>query len=128
MMGDDLDYMKRTEITLDRRLAGDKGAFFVQARAEELAPLGCVEGDYVLLEPAGVGEVSEGAVVAANLGGRPAYFRFNRNGRSVLLQPLVGQGPPTVVEDPDGLVLLGRITGIYRWIDHLPASVTSVAH
>jgi repressor LexA len=115
-------------LTLDRRLAGEKGAFFVQARAEELAPLGCIEGDYVLLEPAGVGEVSEGAVVAANLGGRPAYFRFNRNGRSVLLQPLVGQGPPTVVEDPDRLILLGRITGIYRRIDHLPASVTSVAH
>jgi repressor LexA len=115
-------------LTLDRRLAGDRGAFFVQARAEELAPLGCVEGDYVLLEPAAVGEVSEGAVIAASVEGRPAYYRFNRNGRSVLLQPLVGQGPPTVVENPDGLVLLGRITGIYRRIDHLPASVTSVAH
>ncbi len=38
-------------LTLDRRLAGEKGAFFVQARAEELAPSGCVEGDYILLEP-----------------------------------------------------------------------------
>jgi repressor LexA len=115
-------------LTLDRRLAGDKGAFFVQARAEELAPLGCFEGDYVLLEPAAVGEVSEGAVVAARVEGRPAYYRFNRNGRTVLLHPLVGKTGPTVVDDPEGLVLLGRVTGIYRRIDHLPASVTTVAH
>ena len=115
-------------LTLDRRLAGDRGAFFVQARAEELALLGCVEGDYVLLEPAGVGDVVEGAIVAARVEERPAYYRFNRNGTSVLLHPLVGQSGPTVVEDPDGLVLLGRITGIYRRMDHLPASVTSVAH
>jgi SOS-response transcriptional repressor LexA len=115
-------------LTLDRRLAGDKGAFFVQTRAEELAPLGCFEGDYVLLEPAAVGEVSEGAVVAARVEGRPAYYRFNRNGRTVLLHPLVGKTGPTVVDDPEGLVLLGRVTGIYRRIDHLPASVTTVAH
>jgi len=115
-------------LTLDRRLAGDRGAFFVQARAEELALLGCVEGDYVLLEPTGVGDVIEGAIVAARIEERPAYYRFNRNGQSVLLHPLAGQAGPTVVEDPEGLVLLGRITGIYRRMDHLPASVTSVAH
>ena len=115
-------------LTLDRRLAGDRGAFFVQARAEELASLGCVEGDYVLLEPTGVGDVGDGAVVAAAVEGRPAYYRFNRNGQSVLLHPVVGQSGPTVVEDPEGLVLLGRITGIYRRMDHLPAAVTTVAH
>jgi len=115
-------------LTLDRRLAGDKGAFFVQARAEELAPLGCIEGDYVLLEPVGVGDVAEGAIVAARIEGRAGYYRFNRNGQSVLLHPLVGRGDPTMVEDPDGLVLFGRITGVYRRMDHLPAAVTSVAH
>jgi SOS-response transcriptional repressor LexA len=115
-------------LTMDRRLAGERGAFFVQARAEELAPLGCAEGDYVLLEPTGVGDVAEGAVVAASIEGRPAYYRFKRNGQSVVLHPIVGQSGPTLVEDPSGLVLLGRITGIYRRMDHLPAAVTSVAH
>lgn len=114
--------------TLDRRLAGEKGAFFVQARAEELAPLGCLEGDYVLLEPTGVGDVAEGSFVAARVEGRPAYYRFNRNGHSVVLHPLVGKSAPTLVENPETLVLLGRITGIYRRMDHLPASVTAVAH
>jgi SOS-response transcriptional repressor LexA len=115
-------------LTLDRRLAGDKGAFFVQAKAGELAPLGCIEGDYVLLEPIGVGEVGEGAIVAVRVEGRAGYFRFNRNGRTVLLHPLVGKADPTMVDDPDGLLLLGRITGVYRRMDHLPASVTSITH
>jgi repressor LexA len=115
-------------LTLDRRLAGDKGAFFVQARAEELASLGCVEGDYILLEPAVLTDVTEGSIVAAKVEGRPAYYRLSRSRQTVLLHPLVGKGEPTVVEDPEVLVLLGRITGIYRRMDHLPASVTAVAH
>jgi repressor LexA len=115
-------------LTLDRRLAGENGAFFVQARAEELAPLGCMEGDYVLPEPAAVGDLVDGAVVAARIEGRPGYYRFIRNGRVVHLHPIGGQGDPTVVDDPEGLPILGRIMGMYRRMDHLPASVTSVAH
>ncbi len=117
-----------TFLTLDRRLAGDKGAFFVQARANELAALGCVEGDYVLLEPASAGDLSEGSVVAARIEGRPAYYRFSRNGKGALLHPLVGSGQATVVEDPGTLSILGRITGMYRRMDSLPASVTGIAH
>lgn len=115
-------------LTLDRRLAGDKGAFFVQARAEELASLGCLEGDYVLLEPAGVGDLANGAVVAARIDGRPSYYRFVRNGQAVHLHPIGGHGEATVVEDPESLALLGRITGMYRRMDHLPVSVTGTAH
>jgi len=115
-------------LTLDRRLAGDKGAFFVQARAEELAPLGCLDGDYVLLEPAAVGDLADGAVVAAKIEGRPNYYRFVRNGRAVHLQPIGGVGEATVVDDPESLTLLGRITGMYRRMDHLPFSVTGTAH
>jgi len=115
-------------LTLDRRLAGERGAFFVRARAEELPSLGCVDGDYVLLEPAGHGDVAEGSIVAARVEGRSAYYRFNRNGQTVLLHSLVGRGGPTVVENPEGLSLLGRVIGIYRRMDHLPAAVTTVAH
>ena len=115
-------------LTLDRRLAGDRGAFFVQARAEELASLGCVEGDYILLEPVAVTEVADGSIVAASVEGRSAYYRFNRGKQTVFLHPLVGKTGPTAVENHEGLILLGRITGIYRRMDHLPAAVTAVAH
>ena len=114
--------------TLDRRLAGEKGAYFVQARAEELAPLGCVEGDYILVEPSTVSELADGAIVAAKVEGRAAYYRFSRNGRTIQLRPLAGRGAPTEVDDPASMVLLGRITGMYRRMDHLPAAVTAIAH
>ncbi len=115
-------------LTIDRRLAGEKEAFFVQARAGDLAPLGCVEGDYVLLEPALVGELSDGALVAARVTDTPAYYRFVRNGQSTELHPLGGKGKPTRIDDPSSLVLLGRITGMYRRMDHLPVSATAFAH
>ena len=115
-------------LSLDRRLAGEKGAYFVEARAEELAPLGCVEGDYILLEPANLSELSDGAIVAAKIVERAAYYRFSRNGRAVQFHSLTGRGTPTEVDDSSSLVLLGRITGMYRRMDHLPAAVTAIAH
>jgi len=117
-----------TFLTLDRRLAGDKGAFFVQARAEELASLGCVEGDYVLIEPSNLSELREGGIVAAKLEGRAGYFRLGRNSQGVQLHPLGGRGAVIEVDVSTSMVLLGRVTGMYRRMDHLPAAVTSVAH
>jgi repressor LexA len=114
--------------TLDRRLAGEKGAFFVQARAEELAPLGCVEGDYILVEPSYVAELADGAIVAVKVGGQAGYYRFARNGSAIRLHALTGRGPATEVDDSSSMVLLGRITGMYRRMDHLPAAVTAIAH
>jgi repressor LexA len=114
--------------TLDRRLAGENGAFFVQARAEELASLGCLEGDYVLIEPSNVAELAEGAIVAVKLEGRAGYYRFARNGRVVQLHPLGGKGTATEVDSSTSMLLLGRVTGMYRRMDHLPAAVTAIAH
>jgi hypothetical protein len=59
--------------------------------------------------------------------GSPGYYRFIRNGQAVQLQPL-GKGDATSVDDPSTLILLGRITGMYRRLEHLPVSVTAVAH
>jgi len=115
-------------LTLDRRLAGERGAYFVQARAEDLASLGCVEGDYVLLEPAVAGELSDGTIIAAKIEGNSGYYRFIRNGKSVQLHPLGGKTDPTEVEDPGSIPLLGRVTGMYRRMDHLPVSATAFAH
>lgn len=115
-------------LTMDRRLAGDKGAFFVQARAEELAAMGCVEGDYILLQPVDVNDLADGAIVAAKLENQAAYYRFSRNGQTVRFHPMAGRGDPTEVEDLTSVLLLGRITGMYRRMDHLPAAVTAIAH
>jgi repressor LexA len=115
-------------LTMDRRLAGDKGAFFVQARAEELAPLGCVEGDYILLQPVDGNDLSDGAIVAAKLEGQATYYRVSRNGQSVQFHSLTVRSAPTEVEDLSSVLVLGRVTGMYRRMDHLPAAVTAIAH
>jgi len=115
-------------LTLDRRLAGENGAFFVQARAEELAPLGCVEGDYILLEPSNVSELPEGVIVAAKVEGQAGYYRFARNDKGVRLHPLTGRGTVTEVDGTASIVLLGKVTGMYRRMEHLPAAVTAIAH
>ncbi len=106
-----------THLSLDRRLAGAKGAFLVRAADEELGPLGIVEGDFVLIEPTEPEEVPEGAVVLAGTGERPGYHRLSRNGRGVLLSPVGGNGSPITVEEPDRLQILGRVTAFYRRID-----------
>ncbi len=115
-------------LTLDRRWAGEKGAFFVQARAEELAQLGCIEGDYILMEPASLVDLADGAIVAAKVNGPAGYYRFSRTEKSVQMHPIAGKERATIVDDSTVLVLLGRITGMYRRMDHLPAAVTAIAH
>jgi repressor LexA len=117
-----------TVLTLDRRLAGDRGAFFVEARADDLAPLGCTEGDYILVEPSSVGDLPDGVIVAARVEDRPGYYRFTRNGQGIQLHPLTGKAPPTQVQDPGSLVLLGRVIGMYRRVSQVAATATAFAH
>ena len=38
-------------LTVDRRMAGSKGSFFVRARGDDLAFMGAYEGDFLLIEP-----------------------------------------------------------------------------
>jgi SOS-response transcriptional repressor LexA len=87
-----------------------------------------MEGDYVLLQPTSLPELISGAIVAARIDGSSAYYRFFRNERSVELQPLEGRAQPSVVENPADLNLLGRVTGLYRRLDHATVSASAVTH
>ena len=68
--------------SIDRRLAGPKGSFFVRARADELAAINVNEGDLLLIEPTRVADLDEDSVVAANITGSTSYYRFSRSGTS----------------------------------------------
>jgi len=117
-----------THLTLDRRLAGEKGAFFVRARGDEPPVLGVTAGDYLLVEPAVPADVEDGALVVAERDSQAAYFRFSRNGRGAVLQPLGADGEPTRVEDVQSLNLIGRVTAVYRRLDAGGASAHLTAH
>mgnify|MGYP006281790689 CR=1 FL=1 len=101
-------------LTLDRRLAGGEGAVFVRARAGDLALLGVQEGDYVLVEPVAADELGDDAVVVARLEDGSWFHRFTRNGSGARLEALRPGGRQVVVEDPDGLPLVGTVRGFYR--------------
>ena len=117
-----------THLTLDRRLVGEKGAFFVRARGDEPAPLNVMAGDYVLVEPAAAGQVDDGALVVARLDGDAAYYRFRNSGSSTVLEGFGRNGEKSVVDDPADLSLVGRVVAVYRRLDGATAPVELTTH
>ncbi len=115
-------------LTVDRRLAGSKGSFFVRAHGEELASHGISEGDFLLVEPVSVGELVEGAVVVARLKGGPSFYQFSKNGKELSLTPAGGDEPATAIEDPERLHLIGRVVALYRRFDDASILVSATAH
>ena len=89
--------------------------------------LGVAEDDFVLVSPATVDELDDGAIVVARAGTDSLYHRFLRNGKGVRLESLKPGGQDNVVEDPEGLDLLGRVTAFYRRMDDA-ASVNLTPH
>jgi len=115
-------------LTVDRRLAGSKGSFFVRAGGEELASHGISEGDYLLVEPVSVGELVERSVVVARVKDGPSFYEFSKNGKAIYLTPTEGDKPAIAIEDPDGLHLIGRVVALYRRFDGASILVSTTAH
>jgi repressor LexA len=104
-------------VSIDKRLGGESGCFFVRAGSGDLAVLGVAEGDFVLVAPISVDEIEDGTIVVARLGSGTLFHRFSKNGRGVHLEALRPGGDTTVVEDPTHLRLIGRVSGLYRRMD-----------
>ena len=113
-------------LSLDRRLGGSNGGFFLRARGEELAVLGVMEGDFVLIEPAQPEELREGDVVVTRQGIRPEFNRVWKNGRGVALRPLLSGGEDAS-EDASG-ALVGKVSALFRRLDGQVAQVSLTAH
>ena len=101
-------------LSVDRRMGGERGCFIVKAKASDLAVLGVEEGDFVLVSPATVDEVNDGAIVVARVGTDSLYHRFSRNGKGVRLESLKPGGEECVVEDLEQFNLLGRVAAFFR--------------
>jgi repressor LexA len=117
-----------TYLSLDRRLAGGRGAFFVRAKGDELNVLGVREGDYLLIEPIDPEALAEGEVVVVKSAERPQFLRVSRNGRGLMLQPLHAGGEVMVVDDPRTLPLLGKVGAFFRRLDGEAARIGLTAH
>jgi len=115
-------------LSLDRRLAGERGGYFVRAASGHLAALGVQEGDYVLIEPVAMAELEDGSVVVAHVGTASPYHRFMRNGSGAVLESLSPGGESTAVQDADHLQLLGRVTAFYRRMDESVGALSLTHH
>jgi repressor LexA len=104
-------------LSIDRRLGGEDGSFFVRARSGDLAVLGVEEGDLVLFSPTTAQSAEDGAVVLARTGGRTVFHRVRKNGRGLVLESLGPAAERVLVEDADQIVLLGRVAGFYRKVE-----------
>jgi repressor LexA len=108
-------------VSIDRRLGGEDGSFFVRARAGDLAVLGVNEGDFVLVTPAALDDVENGSIVVARVGAGSLFHRLEKNGKGLHLEALRPGGDTTVVDDAGDLRLIGRVTGLYRRLDDAAA-------
>lgn len=111
-------------VSIDRRLGGEDGCFFVRASSGDLAVLGVAEGDFVLISPVSVEDVEEGSIVVAKVGSGTLFHRFSKNGKGLHLEALRPGGDTMVVEDPERLRLIGRVCGLYRRIDAAALNLT----
>jgi repressor LexA len=108
-------------VSIDRRLGGENGSFFVRAHTGDLAVLGVAEGDFVLVTPIAIEDVESGSIVVARVGSESLFHRFLKNGKGLHLEALEPGGETTVVEDASGVRLIGRVTGLYRRMDDTAA-------
>jgi len=111
-------------VSIDKRLGGESGCFFVRAGSGDLAVLGVAEGDFVLVAPASLDDVEEGSIVVVRVGSGALFHRVSRNGRGVHLEALRPGGDTTVVEDPARLRVIGRVSGLFRRIDPTALNLT----
>jgi SOS-response transcriptional repressor LexA len=115
-------------LSIDRRLAGEGGSFFVRAGSNDLAVLGVNEGDFVLVEPAVLDDIEDGVIVAARIGTGAWFHRLTRNGSGIRLESMRAGGETTVVQDPDRLQLMGRVTAFYRRLDDRAGALNLTQH
>ncbi|TVR64643.1 MAG: hypothetical protein EA422_06125 [Gemmatimonadales bacterium] len=122
-----------TTFSLDRRIAGARGCFFVRTRGDEFAALGIGSGDLLLVEPADALPDSDEAlradgalVMVANGSGAELYRCSHAAGETILIP--AGGGEPIRVEDGVRLRVTGRVVAIHRRLDGAPLPRSATTH
>jgi repressor LexA len=102
------------EFTLDPKLAGSSGAFFLEVHGESMEGIGILDGDMVLVEPVPDAEVQNGEIVAARLGGEATVKRYFKRDSDVVLEPANTDYAPILVKEFEDFAVLGRVVGLFR--------------
>lgn len=102
------------EFALDPKLAGSPDAFFLEVHGESMEDMGILDGDLVLVEPVSNGNVQNGEIVAARVGGEATVKRYFQRDGDVMLQPANTDYAPLLVKEYEDFAVLGRVVGLFR--------------
>jgi repressor LexA len=115
--------------SVDRRLGGGRGSWFLRAADPRWTALGVGAGDLLLVEPALASDLPDGALAVVEVGGRSDLYRVRRRGGALALRGGADpDGSWTAVEDPSRLVVGGRVTALHRRFDGAEAPAPAYAH
>jgi repressor LexA len=99
---------------VDRKLVSSADAFFLRVDGDSMEGMGIMDGDLVLVEPVAAGDVKNGEIVAARLGGKGTVKRYFENDGKVVLEPANPNYAPILVQEHEDFTLLGRVGGLFR--------------
>lgn len=100
-------------LTLDRRLAGAEGSYFVRGPAG-IEVLGVREGDFLLVDPVQADALTDGDLAVLRVNGNRGFARFLRQGGVAMLKGPEFGDVPLVVEDLSSVPILGRVSALFR--------------
>lgn len=101
-------------LTLDRRIAGSAGSFFVTMVGDDMREEGIRDGDLILVEPVPTADIIDGDLVLCRLEEEAAVRRFRRQDTETLLEPGRPDHAPTLLDGRGGGEILGRVAAVVR--------------
>lgn len=97
-------------LVLDRRLTGTDRAFLTRVNGDTMRANGVLEGDYLVVDPAGV--ASDGALVVARVGADQLVRTWSQRADGYAL--VGGDGTEIVPRPGDDVMVLGTVSSVIR--------------
>jgi repressor LexA len=101
-------------LTLDRRIVGSSASFMISMIGNSMREAGIWDGDLLVIEPVTQGELEDGDIVAARIGGESVIRRFVRRGDDDLMPPGRLDLPAAVLAAGSDAAILGRVIAVLR--------------
>lgn len=114
--------------SVDRRMAGAEGCYFVRARGEEFSGIGVERGDFILIEPASAADLKDGDLVVVERSQGSELFRFVRRNDARHLYPARSGAEPVALRSDEQPAVTGRVIGLFRSFDRTAVPTSATTH
>ena len=100
----DSSYLKRPE-----------NSFALKVKGDSMINAGVFEGDLVIVSP--VQEVKNGEMIVAMINGEVTVKNFEKKNKIIQLNPENEKYQPIIVTEEDEFSVVGKVVGVFRWIN-----------